>query len=135
MLFPMKEARLDLIGKHRMPTLTITIPPAIEAALHRSAESRGSSVDGLISTALSAFLNIDKHRAYQVSTSAALVEGVSAGSIPSTELIRRGDFGLGTFENLDGEMVILDGTIFQIRVTGELTDHQSNLTKHRKGRL
>jgi acetolactate decarboxylase len=51
---------------------------------------------------------------YQISTSSALVEGVYSGSIPSSVLLEHGDFGLGTFEDLDGEMVILDGQIYQV---------------------
>ena len=51
---------------------------------------------------------------YQISTSTALVEGIYSGSIPSSVLLEHGDFGLGTFEDLDGEMVILDGEIYQI---------------------
>jgi acetolactate decarboxylase len=51
---------------------------------------------------------------YQISTSTALVEGVYSGSIPSSVLLEHGDFGLGTFEDLDGEMVILDSEIYQV---------------------
>src|SRR6266699_5518117 len=51
---------------------------------------------------------------YQISTTSALVEGVYSGSIPSSVLLDHGDFGLGTFEDLDGEMVILDGQIYQV---------------------
>jgi acetolactate decarboxylase len=51
---------------------------------------------------------------YQISTSTALVEGVHSGSVSSSVLLKHGDFGLGTFEGLDGEMVILDGQIYQV---------------------
>src|SRR6476661_7562009 len=51
---------------------------------------------------------------YQISTSSALVEGVYSGSVCSSLLLEHGDFGLGTFEDLDGEMVILDGQIYQV---------------------
>ena len=51
---------------------------------------------------------------FQISTSSALVEGVYSGSIPSSVLLEHGDFGLGTFEDLDGEMVIFDGQIYQV---------------------
>lgn len=51
---------------------------------------------------------------YQISTSTALVEGVYSGSVSSSVLLEHGDFGLGTFEGLDGEMVILDGQIYQV---------------------
>src|ERR1700750_2886126 len=51
---------------------------------------------------------------YQISTSTALVEGVYSGSVSSSVLLEHGDFGLGTFEGLDGEMVILDSQIYQV---------------------
>jgi acetolactate decarboxylase len=51
---------------------------------------------------------------YQISTSSALVEGVYSGSVTSSILLEHGDFGLGTFENLDGEMVILEGEVYQV---------------------
>jgi acetolactate decarboxylase len=54
---------------------------------------------------------------YQISTSSALVEGVYSGSVCSSVLLEHGDFGLGTFENLEGEMVILDGQVYQVADT------------------
>lgn len=50
----------------------------------------------------------------------ALVEGLYEQKIPFTELRRHGDFGLGTFDQLDGEMVMLDGEVFQVDSTGEV---------------
>ena len=47
----------------------------------------------------------------------ALVEGIYEQNIPFAEVKKHGDFGLGTFNDLDGEMVMLDGCIYQI--TGE----------------
>src|SRR5258707_3444303 len=52
----------------------------------------------------------------------ALVEGIYEQKIPFTELKKHGDFGLGTFDNLDGEMVMLDGKIFQITSDGKVTE-------------
>jgi acetolactate decarboxylase len=48
----------------------------------------------------------------------ALVEGIYEQKIPFTEIKKHGDFGLGTFDNLDGEMVMLDGKIYQITGDG-----------------
>ncbi len=48
----------------------------------------------------------------------ALVEGIYEEKIPFTEIKKHGDFGLGTFDNLDGEMVMLDGKIYQITSDG-----------------
>src|SRR5437762_12307486 len=50
----------------------------------------------------------------------ALVEGLYEEKIPFAEIKRHGDFGLGTFEDLDGEMVMLDGQIFQINSAGRV---------------
>ncbi len=61
--------------------------------------------------------NTSHRTLYQISTSTALVEGVYSGSVCSSVLLEHGDFGLGTFEDLDGEMVILDGQIYQVAET------------------
>jgi acetolactate decarboxylase len=49
----------------------------------------------------------------------ALVEGLYEEKIPFTEIKQHGDFGLGTFDKLDGEMVMLDGNIYQITSDGK----------------
>ncbi len=58
----------------------------------------------------------------------ALVEGVYEERIPYSEIKKYGDFGLGTFDSLDGEMVMLDGNIYQI--TGDGRVHKRNNTAH-----
>jgi len=57
---------------------------------------------------------------YQVSTSSALVEGVYRGAIPISTLREHGDLGLGTFEDLDGEMIIVDGEVYQALADGSV---------------
>ena len=60
------------------------------------------------------------HTLYQVSTATALVEGVYQGAVRVGTLREHGDLGLGTFENLDGEMVIVEGHCFQVRSDGSV---------------
>lgn len=48
----------------------------------------------------------------------AIVEGIYEEHIPFSEIKRHGDFGLGTFDRLDGEMVMLDGRVYQMRADG-----------------
>jgi acetolactate decarboxylase len=38
-----------------------------------------------------------------------------------SELLTHGDFGLGTFNHLDGEMIILDGVCYHLRSDGSVT--------------
>lgn len=55
---------------------------------------------------------------FQVSTLPALSAGGFDGITPYPRLHTLGDFGLGTFDQLDGEMVALDGTFYQVRADG-----------------
>jgi len=58
------------------------------------------------------------HEVFQNSTINALLEGVYDGSITYGELRRHGDFGLGTFNALDGEMIAVDGGFYQVKADG-----------------
>jgi acetolactate decarboxylase len=48
----------------------------------------------------------------------ALVEGIYRERVPLATVLEHGDFGIGTFDSLDGEMVVLDGRVYQIAGTG-----------------
>jgi acetolactate decarboxylase len=50
----------------------------------------------------------------------ALVEGIYEENVHLSEVLKHGDFGLGTFDDLDGEMVVLDGCIYQISSDGRV---------------
>ncbi len=56
----------------------------------------------------------------QVSTIDALVAGVYDGAMPCSKLLEYGDFGIGTFDRLEGEMVVFDGTVYQVKVDGKV---------------
>jgi len=64
---------------------------------------------------------------FQVSTATALVEGIYQGAIRVATLREHGDLGLGTFEGLDGEMVIVDGHFFQVRSDGLVREVDDNV--------
>ncbi|MCL2891717.1 acetolactate decarboxylase [Brenneria tiliae] len=55
---------------------------------------------------------------YQTSLMSGLINGVYEGSRTMEELLQHGDFGLGTFNNLDGELVAFNRLIFQLRSDG-----------------
>ena len=61
------------------------------------------------------------HEVYQTSTMGALLDGVYDGDVTTQELLRHGNFGLGTFNRLDGEMLVLDGLCYQLRSDGSAT--------------
>ncbi len=72
---------------------------------------------------------------YQVSTIDALLLGVYDGVLPVSDLKTHGDFGIGTFDGLEGEMLALDGNYYQIKtdgiaypVSGEITTPFATVT-------
>ncbi len=87
-----------------------------------SAERMGVSVADLTERAIRRFL-FNKQGGNAVFLSApiiALVEGFYVENTTMTLIKEHGDFGLGTFNYLDGEMVILDGNVYQIRSDGDV---------------
>jgi acetolactate decarboxylase len=101
-----------------VPELSVNVDERVWAALHEHARSSGAPLDHLVNRALAEFLGVGHHTLYQVSTAGALVEGVYEGAVSVGLLREHGDFGLGTFENLDGEMVVLDGAVFRVGSDG-----------------
>jgi acetolactate decarboxylase len=64
----------------------------------------------------------------QVSTINALMMGDYDGKITLEELSSLGDTGIGTFDKLDGEMVLLDGVFYQIRADGSVVKPDGSFT-------
>lgn len=56
----------------------------------------------------------------QLSTIDALMSGVYDGAFTIGDVKRYGDFGLGTFNALDGEMVVEKGVVYQVRADGSV---------------
>jgi acetolactate decarboxylase len=65
---------------------------------------------------------------YQVSTLQALMESAYDGVMTCGELRRHGDLGLGTLDGLDGEMIVLDGQVYQAKADGKVYRVADQLT-------
>jgi len=61
----------------------------------------------------------DKDVLFQTSTISALSEGDFDGNSTYKDLRQHGDFGLGTFDDLDGEMIALADEFYQIKADGK----------------
>lgn len=59
-----------------------------------------------------------KDAIFQVSTIDALMKGLYDGNFSYGYLKEHGDFGIGTLEHLDGEMIGLDNKFYQIKADG-----------------
>jgi len=61
-----------------------------------------------------------KDTVFQVSTIDALLAGVFEGDTSYRKMLEHGDFGIGTFDRLNGEMVLLDGNLYQVKADGRV---------------
>lgn len=66
------------------------------------------------------------NKMFQVSTLHALVAGYTRGVITVRELESQGSVGLGTFEGVDGEMIMLDGACYRARHDGSVARPEPN---------
>jgi acetolactate decarboxylase len=103
-----------------MRPITCRISDSLYAALQQRMKGDKETCDHIIAVALARCLEKPIQTLFQVSTSAALVEGVYWGAVRVSRLLRHGDFGLGTFADLDGEMVVLDGVCYQVSAKGTI---------------
>ncbi len=62
---------------------------------------------------------------YQTSMMSALIAGLYQGDFSISALLEHGDFGIGTFNDLDGEMIVMGKKVYQLTSKGEvhLVDH------------
>lgn len=56
----------------------------------------------------------------QFSTFESVLKGIYDGEFTVAQLKQAGNFGMGTFNHLDGEMVVLDGVVYQARSNGQV---------------
>src|SRR4051812_46222298 len=104
-----------------MPTVTAEIPTSLKIALDNEIARVGGDESTVITAALAEYLGTPVHTLFQISTSGALVAGVYSRVVSVKTILDHGDFGLGTFANLDGEMVVLDGHVYQVQGSGRVS--------------
>ena len=107
---------------HRLVPLVALVSQSIKEALAERAEETGHSVDHIVRSALAEYLQLQHGTLFQVSKGGALVEGLYRGEMTVGILRGYGDHGVGTFDGLDGELVVADGRVFQIRSDGGVSE-------------
>jgi acetolactate decarboxylase len=105
-----------------VPRLTCDISQTLADQLERLHRRTGEPIGHIVMRALADALQVEHATLFQVSTTGALVEGIYQGVVAVGTLKEHGDLGLGTFADLDGEMVALDGHYFQVRASGAVTE-------------
>ncbi|MBU0473408.1 MAG: acetolactate decarboxylase [Bacteroidetes bacterium] len=64
---------------------------------------------------------------YQYSTKNALISNDYTGDLTVGEIKKKGNFGIGTFNMVDGEMVIYDGNVYQVLPNGSVNNMPSDV--------
>lgn len=59
---------------------------------------------------------------YQYSVMAALMDGVAENGLPLEQLLEHGNFGLGTFRHMAGEMAMNEGRVWQMTSDGGIRE-------------
>lgn len=62
----------------------------------------------------------DRETIYQVSLLQGLTLGDYNGSVSVKELKEKGDTGIGTFEGVNGELIMVDGTVYRAKSDGSI---------------
>jgi acetolactate decarboxylase len=109
-----------------MANLETTIPTSLKVALDAEIARTNEAPSSIVTAALSQYLGVPVRTLFQVSISGALVAGVYDEEVSVKSILEHGDFGLGTFANLDGEMVVLDGRVYQVQGTGRVSEARPN---------
>src|SRR3984885_7457436 len=116
---------MKMINNNAQPRdlqLNCTLSTGLWGLLQDHSQKTNEPVSHIVSRALAEYFQVPHSTLYQVSTATALVEGIYQGAVRVDTLREHGDLGLGTFENLDGEMVIVDGHFFQVRSDGTVRE-------------
>lgn len=71
----------------------------------------------------------EDNNVYQFSILNALMDGICEHGIPVSKILTKGNQGLGTFVYMDGELVMLDGKVYQLQPGGKarVVDHDEQI--------
>ena len=122
MLPPINRVKESDRNERTNSQLNCTLSAGLSAILQEHSRKTGEPVSHIVSRALAEYFQVSHSTLYQVSTATALVEGIYQGAVRVRTLREHGDLGLGTFENLDGEMMIVDEHFFQARSDGSVKE-------------
>lgn len=81
--------------------------------MYRTKKILASVLAGLLLGSTGYAAAADRESLAQVALLQSLAQGYFGGTVTSGQLRKLGDTGIGTFEGLNGEMIVLDGKVYQ----------------------
>jgi alpha-acetolactate decarboxylase len=73
-----------------------------------------------IANTLKESIKMTHNEVFQYSLVSALMDGVATHGIPISRVLGHGDHGLGTFRGMDGEMIVLNSDVYQMKADGSV---------------
>ena len=99
------------------------VTPLAACSAQQSGNNGGQQETAAAQTEMkSAQTENDRETIYQVALLQSLTQGYYDGIIKVSELKKHGDIGIGTFEGVNGEMIVLNGTVYQALGDGSVQE-------------
>jgi acetolactate decarboxylase len=100
---------------------SVLLHEELSSRLETVGAREGMAPETIIELALKQYLSRESKGGvvYLSSPADAMMKGIYEENATIGEVKLHGDFGLGTFNDLDGEMVLLDGVAYQIQTDGQ----------------
>ena len=101
---------------------SVTLSSKLLKKISKAAEDTKQSTEDILTKAVEEFLRKGQQSnpVYLSAPVSALMKGLYEEDTTIANIKKQGDFGLGTFNDLNGEMVMLDGIVYQLK-TDSLT--------------
>ncbi len=117
-----------MTDKTALNKIELLIAEGLLRQLTEAADRAGISTEDMAVQTLGRFFSGEKkdNAVFLSAPINALVEGFYVENTTIANIKEHGDFGLGTFDYLDGEMVLLDGNVYQIRSDGNVYNVDDN---------
>ncbi len=96
-------------------------PPVTSTSrYHMKTVLKHISLSAIFTLSMLPMAKADEARLFQYSTIDALLAGNYEGDMSVAELAKHGNFGLGTYNRVDGEMILLDGVFYKVKGSGKV---------------
>lgn len=126
-IFTVIKEGLMLLKKSLTIGLSGLLVFSLGACSSQNSSSSSSSTSAQPSASVTSSAKKEKS-IYQVALLQSLTQGYYDGIIKVSELKQHGDTGIGTFEGVNGEMIVLDGVVYQTLSDGSVKVADDNET-------
>lgn len=118
----LEKGRFDLLKSpiksfSASTTVSLAYVPVCAVGLNVSYQHHSLSLNDITYVGVTKMI---ANELYQFSTGDALMAGVASHGLSIADLLSYGNHGLGTFKFLIGEMIILDGNVYQMKSDGSI---------------